>query len=86
MSTEKETMHSFIVRVWIESTELEPADAQWRGMIEHVLSRERQYLLDLDDLEAFIRPYLSEMGVSCPKRSVLKKMWSKLCHPSRKTV
>lgn len=54
--------HSFVIRIWLE----EPADgagtARWRGHITHVLTGERRYLQDLDDVSAFIAPYIEEMG------------------------
>jgi hypothetical protein len=55
--------HSFIVKVWLEETTEEADRAVWRGHITHVPSGERHYLKDLDDITAFIAPYLEKMGV-----------------------
>ena len=55
--------HSFIVKIWLE----EPAEGNrrgmWRGHITHVPSGERRCLKNLDDITAFIAPYLERMGV-----------------------
>lgn len=50
--------HSFIVRLWRESREIEDAISEWRGMIEHVESGERIYLRDLNTIVYFIAKYL----------------------------
>jgi hypothetical protein len=55
--------HSFIVKVWLEETAEEAGRAVWRGHITHVPSGERRYLKALDDITAFIAPYLEKMGV-----------------------
>lgn len=53
----------FVVKVWLEETVEEAGRAAWRGHITHVPSGERRYLKHLDDIVAFIVPYLAEMGV-----------------------
>ena len=53
--------HSFIVKVWIEETVKEAGQAIWRGHITHVLDDERYYIQDLDEIAAFIVPYLEKM-------------------------
>jgi hypothetical protein len=55
--------HPFIVKVWLEETVEEAGRAVWRGHVTHVPSGERRYVKDLDDITAFIAPYLEEMGV-----------------------
>jgi hypothetical protein len=57
------TVHPFIVRIWLEETAEEAGQAVWRGHITHVPSGERRYLKELDDIVAFVAPYLEEMGV-----------------------
>jgi hypothetical protein len=57
------TNHPFVVRIWLEETAEEAGRATWRGHITHVPSGKRRYLRDLDDIIAFIAPYLEEMGV-----------------------
>ncbi len=55
--------HPFIVRIWLEETAEEAGEAIWRGHITHVPSGERRYLTRLEDITAFIAPYLEKMGV-----------------------
>ena len=55
--------HPFIVKIWLEETAEEAGQATWRGHITHVPTGERRYLKDLDDIAAFITPYLEGMGV-----------------------
>lgn len=59
----EEYTHSFIVKVWLEETAAEAGRSTWRGHITHVPSGERRYLKDLDELVAFINPFLASMGV-----------------------
>lgn len=54
---------SFIVKVWLEETPEETDEPTWRGHITHVPSGERRYLQTLDDVSAFIEPYLLQLGV-----------------------
>ncbi len=56
------TTHSFIVKIWLEETVQESGRATWRGHITHVISGKRRYLQNLDDIGAFIAPYLEGMG------------------------
>ena len=63
MKSFSENTHSFIVRIWLEPRDLEGAEPQLRGEIEHVPSSERRYLKDLSEIAFFIAPYLGEMGV-----------------------
>ena len=67
--------HSFVVKVWLEETVEEAGRAKWRGHITHVPSGERRYVKDLDEITAFIAPYLEEMGV---KRAALWRAGSRL--------
>jgi len=55
--------HPFIVKIWLEETAEEAGRATWRGHITHVPTGERRYLKGLDEITAFIAPYLEEMGV-----------------------
>ena len=55
--------HPFIVKIWLEETAAEAGRAKWRGHVTHVPSGERRYLEELDDITAFIAPYLEGMGV-----------------------
>lgn len=54
---------AYIVRVWLEHREVEAAPLEWRGSIEHVASGNVKYLIDLEEIARFVRPYLEAMGV-----------------------
>jgi hypothetical protein len=53
----------FIIRIWREPWEIEEAEPEWRGVIEHVPSGERRYMQNLNEISDFIRPYLEKIGV-----------------------
>jgi hypothetical protein len=53
--------HVFIVRIWWESREIEGATPEWRGLIEHVPTRQRRYLRDLGDIVTFIGDFLTRV-------------------------
>ena len=55
--------HTFVIRLWLEETIQEQGKATWRGHITHLLTKQRRYLQDPDDVVLFILPYLAEMGV-----------------------
>ena len=54
---------AYIVRVWLERREVEGAEVEWRGSIEHVASGRVKYITDLEEIARFIRPFLEVMGV-----------------------
>ena len=57
MKSFEDNTHAFVVRLWLEPREIEDAQPEWRGVIEHVPSGERRYLRDLDDIALFISSY-----------------------------
>ena len=57
------SVHSFIVKVWLEEEATEDSDSVWHGQITHVPSGEKRYLNNLDQISLFIRPYLEAMGI-----------------------
>ncbi|SRR6266567_1476732 len=54
---------SFIIKVWVEEHSNAGSPGTWRGHITDVLSSERRYLKDLDEIPDFIAPRLENMGV-----------------------
>jgi hypothetical protein len=50
--------HSFVVKVWLEETAEEAGGARWRGHVSHVPDGERRYVERLQEVTAFIAPYL----------------------------
>ena len=65
--------HSFIVKIWLEATAEEAGRASWRGHITHVPDGERRYVKGLNEIPAFIAPYLEEMGVRFSVRPRLRE-------------
>ncbi|MGH2538850.1 MAG: hypothetical protein ACRDHL_15785 [Candidatus Promineifilaceae bacterium] len=66
MDNPEETAHAFIIRIWLEEREGHGRHAIWRGHIIHVPSNERALLSRLDEIGAFITPYLRQLGVEEP--------------------
>ncbi len=54
--------HSFIVKIWLEEPASASRYAVWRGHITHVPDGDHFYLQELDDLAAFVAPYVQHMG------------------------
>lgn len=51
---ENRSMHSFIVRVWLEMPGAEMNQEIWRGHIVHLPDYKRYYFSDLNDIAVFI--------------------------------
>lgn len=65
--------HSFIVKVWIEEEANKDGNPIWRGHITHVPDGEQRYLRSLSEIESFIEPYLSAMGIRFGLRERIRK-------------
>jgi len=63
MKSVKETIHAFIVRIWIEPQERKDAEPIWRGVIEDVEGEERVYFDHLDKMRAYFGKYLQKIGI-----------------------
>jgi hypothetical protein len=68
---------SFIIKVWLEETR-EEGQAVWRGHITHVPSGKRRYVQALDEVPAFIEPYLEAMGVRMAGHLTIRGWWRRL--------
>ena len=64
----EDTTHSFVIRIWLDSPADGSSDSAWRGHITHVPSGKRAYFADLNQIVAFIFPYLGEDSSSSPSR------------------
>jgi hypothetical protein len=76
MSLNETSIHSFIVKIWLEESSNESDPPTWRGHITHVPSRKRRYLRNLDEITDFIALFLQSMGVHLGKRWQVKQ-WLK---------
>ena len=56
VADDEPTIHSFIVKIWINSSHVE--GSAWTGYITHVPSNVRRSLRTLDEIVAFIAPFL----------------------------
>ena len=63
MDAPEASIHSFIVKIWLEETATEAGKNIWRGHITHVPSGKRRYIQHMDEITAFIALYLEEMGI-----------------------
>ena len=61
MSSPESTIHSFVIRIWAE--EMAEGGVLLRGHITHVPGGAKTYLKDLDDILAFMVPYIKVMGI-----------------------
>lgn len=53
-------IHAFIVKLWLEHREIEGANPEWRGRIDHVQSGKRIYFRDTAKILQFIRSFLDD--------------------------
>jgi hypothetical protein len=60
---ESHSIHSFIVKIWLEDRDENTHQTTWRGHITHVPSGERRYISTLEGIIEFILPHLKKMGV-----------------------
>lgn len=60
MDLSESHVHSFIVKLWLESVTEEAGRAVWHGQITHVPGGERRHFRDLDEIRDFIEPYMGE--------------------------
>jgi hypothetical protein len=76
MSSLDKGVHSFIVRIWYEPRENAEAPPEWRGVIEHVASGQRQYFKNPDVIATFIGSFLEGEGFKLSLRRRLAQ-WLK---------
>jgi hypothetical protein len=60
MDLSESEVHSFVVKLWLDSVADEAERVVWQGQITHVPGGERRYFRDLDEIRAFIEPYLGD--------------------------
>ena len=74
MDIPETTVHSFIVKLWLEEAGDETGKTVWRGYVTHVPDGERRYLKRLNDLIDFIGRYLEDMGVQHQRVSWFRRL------------
>lgn len=70
-------LHSFIVRIWFETTEVEDRVAAIRGSIEDVSTHEMLHFCRLDSIHVFIRKQMKLEQQRFPGkwRVLLNRFW-----------
>lgn len=53
--------HVFILRLWLEPREIEGAEPEWRGVIEHIGSEEHCSFRDLEVMISFIAKHFEAL-------------------------
>jgi len=48
----------FVIRIWQEPREIDDAPSGWRGSIEALQDGKRRYVTRLEDIPAFLAPYI----------------------------
>jgi hypothetical protein len=56
----KFTIHSFIIRMWLEQSDEKARHSIWRGRITHLPGNEQQHFTDIKNIASFIKSYLKE--------------------------
>jgi hypothetical protein len=64
MDSSEPQVHSFIVKLWLESEAGGKGGAVWRGHITHVPGGDRRYFRDLGEIRRFVEPYLAREGAA----------------------
>ena len=54
------TVHSFIIKLWLEDDEGHGKRTAWHGYITHVPTGARRYLQSLSDVTEFIKQHLDD--------------------------
>jgi hypothetical protein len=55
---------SFVIRLWIETSDGSGEAPTWRGHVTHVASDDKRYVDDLFEIPEVIAPHLVAMGIS----------------------
>ena len=63
MAGNNDSTHSFVVRIWTETRDIDGAVPEWRGSIEHVASQERRYVRTLQGIILFLAQHIEQMGL-----------------------
>lgn len=73
MHPDEPVMHSFVVRIWLESSADDDWLIKWRGQITHLPGNESQSFKDLNRVVEFILPYLKDSATPVSAGSRLRQ-------------
>lgn len=68
------SIHSFVIKIWLEETADENASNLWRGHISHIPSGEKRYIQNLNEMMFFVFPYIEEIGIKIPLKWRIAKL------------
>ena len=72
MDLAESTVHSFIVKLWLEDEGGENSRLRWHGYITHVPSGARRSFKKLSEVTDFIKQYVDGNDVQVRRRSGLR--------------
>jgi len=73
MDLAESTLHSFIIKLWLEDEDRKTGRRIWRGYVTHVPSGAHRYLKRLSDIEEFIKEYIDDNEIQSSSRSRVSK-------------
>lgn len=76
MDVGEATVHSFIIKLWLEDDESQGQRTAWHGYITHVPTGARRYLQSLSDVTEFIKQHVDDNGSQTIFKS-RKESWLK---------
>ena len=72
MDLAESTVHSFIVKLWLEDAVSEAGRLKWHGSITHVPSGTRRHFKQLSEITDFIEQYVDGNDNQVNRRSRLR--------------
>jgi hypothetical protein len=78
MDLAESTVHSFIIKLWLEDEGGETSRRTWHGYITHVPSGSRRYFKKLNDITDFITQYVDGNGAQTQRPSRLRNWLRRL--------
>lgn len=61
--------NTFVIRIWCEHSDHASIKPQFRGVIEHVVTGQRQYFANTHKIAPFIQAYLRESSPNAENKS-----------------
>lgn len=82
MDAGEATVHSFIVKLWLEGDDSQGKGTAWHGHITHVPTGARRYLQSLSDVTEFIKQHLDENNAQANSKSRTGNWLRRLLKPT----
>lgn len=83
MDLAESTVHSFIVKLWLEDADSEAGRLKWHGSITHVPSGTRRQFRELSEITDFIEQYVDDNDDRANRRSRLRSWLRRFVPESR---